>query len=345
MKRKLAQLNRMQDFEDDSIQDKRPSEPASDDEDSFSSGSEEAASDEDETLLTARDLRVLAERKQREDEKKRIVPYTNKQKVLVLCSRGITTRYRHFMEDVRALMPHHSKEVKHDTKKRLHEINEICEMKSCNGCMFFEVRKKKDLYLWITRAPNGPSIKFLVSNVHTMDELQMVGNCLFGSRPLLSFTTEFDTVPFLQLAKEILSTTFGTPRGHPKSKPFMDRIMQFSFLDGKIWCRNFQISDETKDEREITKIIKAGEDSFDLNEIGPRFVLTVVKIFDGGFGGRPLYENPEYVSPNEVRSLRKKELGLKYANRKSAEKAHAERSDELQSSIPVDRLADKRVFR
>lgn len=43
-------------------------------------------------------------------------------------------------------------------------INEICEMKNCNKCIFFENRKRQDLYMWLSNAPNGPSAKFLVEN-------------------------------------------------------------------------------------------------------------------------------------------------------------------------------------
>jgi hypothetical protein len=38
----------------------------------------------------------------------------NKQRVLVLASRGITQRYRHLMEDVLTLLPHSVKESKFD---------------------------------------------------------------------------------------------------------------------------------------------------------------------------------------------------------------------------------------
>lgn len=41
-----------------------------------------------------------------------IVAYTNKQRVLVFGSRGMTARYRHLMEDMRKLIPHHKKESK-----------------------------------------------------------------------------------------------------------------------------------------------------------------------------------------------------------------------------------------
>ena len=37
-------------------------------------------------------------------------------------------------------------------------------MANCNNCIFFESRKKKDLYMWVSRCPTGPSIKFHVEN-------------------------------------------------------------------------------------------------------------------------------------------------------------------------------------
>ena len=30
---------------------------------------------------------------------------------------------------------------------------QVCEERSCNNCIYFEARKKKDLYMWITRVP------------------------------------------------------------------------------------------------------------------------------------------------------------------------------------------------
>ena len=39
-----------------------------------------------------------------------------------------------------------------------------------------------------------------------------------------------------------------------------------------------------------------------LVEIGPRFVLTPIVILEGSFGGPVIYENKEFVSPNQVRS-------------------------------------------
>lgn len=43
-----------------------------------------------------------------------------------------------------------------------------------------------------------------------------------------------------------------------------------------------------------------------LVEIGPRFVLDPVKIISGSFGGPTLWENPNFITPNTVRSLERK---------------------------------------
>ena len=294
---------------------------------------------------------------------------------LCLCAPG--------SKQLRALMPHSKKDVKIDRKDRLSEmVPEICEMKNCNNCLYFEMRKKQDLYLWLGKMPHGPTIKFHVQNsksswkgcllckyflthflrlltpcagaewwfetisvcvclffergeyalpieacfvvllvllperlatcsasyiavltrhrtesmvvlptVHTMDELKMSGNALKGSRPLLNFESVFDQVPELMLMKELLFQAFGTPRSHPKSKPFVDRVMSFFYLDGRVWVRNFQVkwSEDRKN-----------PDDHDLAEIGPRFCLQPIRIFEGAFGGKTLFENSEYVSPNEV---------------------------------------------
>ena len=42
--------------------------------------------------------------------------YTNKQRLLILSSRGITARYRHLQEDLKLLIPHHKKDSKLDSK-------------------------------------------------------------------------------------------------------------------------------------------------------------------------------------------------------------------------------------
>ena len=99
-----------------------------------------------------------------------------------------------------------------------------------------------------------------------MAELKFTGNCLRGSRPILSFSEEFDTLVHYKLIKELFTQIFGVPNHHPKSQPFFDHVFTFAVLDNRIWFRNYQI------------LSKEGA----LVEIGPRFVLNPVSIFQNG---------------------------------------------------------------
>lgn len=140
-----------------------------------------------------------------------------------------------------------------------------------------------------------------------MEELHFTGNCLKGSRPILSFDAAFETQPHFRVIKELFLHTFGVPQGARKSKPFVDHVMGFTIADGKIWIRNYQISEV---EQSMLKgdggddISATGNKDTDINlvEIGPRFVLTPLVIQEGSFGGPIIYENREFVSPNQVRA-------------------------------------------
>ena len=114
--------------------------------------------------------------------------YRNKQRCLISCSRGITARFRHLLEDLRTCIPHHKKEPKLDPGSDGvgRAISDIAEMRGCNTILFLECRKRQDAYLWLGKQNGGPSVRFHVSNIHTMDELKMTGNCMKGSRPILS---------------------------------------------------------------------------------------------------------------------------------------------------------------
>ena len=103
------------------------------------------------------------------------------------------------------MLPHSKKEAKVEKKIVKGSIQELCFDRSCNNCIYFEQRKRDDLYLWLCRAPEGPSFKFQVENVRTCEELKMTGNSLKASRPVLSFDKSFELEPHLQLLKEMLS--------------------------------------------------------------------------------------------------------------------------------------------
>ncbi|KAJ3080646.1 hypothetical protein HDU99_007824 [Rhizoclosmatium hyalinum] len=162
--------------------------------------------------------------------------------------------------------------------------------------------------------------------VHTMDELRMTGNHLKGSRPILSFDQSFDNpeTPHLQLLKEMFSQTFGTPRSSRKIKPFIDHVLMFSVVGDVVYFRNYQIVEKT--------VEKQKEPETSLVEVGPRFTLSIIRIFSGSFMGSTLYENPEYISPNAVRSEERKEAKLKYVKRlaqKEGKVEHKGQEDEF----------------
>lgn len=194
-----------------------------------------------------------------------------------------------------------------------------------------------------------------------MEELHFTGNCLKGSRPILSFDGAFDSQPHLRLIKELFMHIFGVPQGARKSKPFIDRVMGFSFVDGKIWVRNYQISEAE------APLTKAGEDAADdsskpkvksgdrntevkLIEVGPRMVATPIVIQEGSFGGPIIYENKEFVSPNQVRSdLRRGKASRHNARSEQTVERLARKGDlGLRTSgrhnLPKNELSNKQVF-
>lgn len=91
--------------------------------------------------------------------------------------------------------------------------------------------------------------------------------------------------------------------------------MGFTIADGKIWIRCFQISETAISKTDTAKengdsgatltskvSKKPGDTKISLVEIGPRFVLTPIVILESSFGGPVIYENKEFVSPNQIRS-------------------------------------------
>ena len=140
--------------------------------------------------------------------------YHNKQRLLLISSRGITARYRHLLEDLMTLAPHAKKESKLDVGKNYSgggfgaAVNEIAEVRGCHSVMFLECRKRgQDGYLWVGRTSHansnvgegdaknrqlmiggGPSVKFHITNIHTMDEVSAI---------MRSAVLPFDALPLV----------------------------------------------------------------------------------------------------------------------------------------------------
>ncbi|KAG0223748.1 Ribosome biogenesis protein brx1 [Actinomortierella wolfii] len=263
--------------------------------------------------------------------------FKNKQRVMLLSSRGIISRHRHLLNDLEALLPHSKKDAKLDSKSKLHVLNELAELNNCNNCIFFEVRKRQDLYMWISKTPNGPSMKFHIQNIHTMEELKMTGNCLKGSRHILSFDKNFDSNPHWMLMKELFTQVFGVPKTSRRLKPFIDHVISFSIVDNRIWFRNYQITEKPVEHRSVTD-----KTDIQLVEIGPRFVMNPIRVFEGSFGGQTAFENPEFISPNVVRANLRRAKAGKYKARMDA---LAQRDVKMKKAeLPEDPLSEKNVF-
>ncbi|KAI5787311.1 Brix domain-containing protein [Geopyxis carbonaria] len=276
---------------------------------------------------------------------------THKQRLLILSSRGVTYRHRHLLNDLVCMLPHSRKDAKLDSKNNLSLLNEVAELYNCNGVLFFEARKRQDLYMWLSRVPNGPCVKFHVQNLHTMSELNFTGNALKGSRAICSFDAAFDAAPATALIREMLLQTFAVPRGARKSKPFIDRVVAFTWADGKVWVRHYQITtsaavapaaadakkDDGEKEKKKDKKSKAAAEAekTELVEIGPRFVMTPIVILEGSFGGPVVYENREFVSPNAVRTAIREKRAVRKGGREEQRTKRGVKKRQLQEEMKV----------
>lgn len=92
-----------------------------------------------------------------------------------------------------------------------------------------------------------------------------------------------------------MTDVFNVPTNHPKSKPFLDHVYHFSYVENRIYFRHYQIFRDTNLEEKIQ------EEKIDLIEIGPRFTLNPIRIFEGFMEGKVVYDNPFYIRPRQRR--------------------------------------------
>ena len=218
--------------------------------------------------------------------------WVNKTRTLIVASRGVSHQERHLVNDLINLIPNSKKECKIERDIASEELNNICYMHSCKFCIYFEHRKR-ELVMWLFKSPGGPLAKFAVTNIHALNEIKLMGNCIKYSRPLLSFDKSFDEQEHLKLIKEMFIQTFNSPKGHPKTRPFYDHQISFYNINNQIFIRVYQILNEIKEK--FTNSDQ--EDKIQLLEIGPRFSLNLIRIFSDSLGGKTLYLNKNYIAP------------------------------------------------
>jgi len=251
-------------------------------------------------------------------EEKDKVPDTiwrNKQRVLVICSRGASTVDRKIISDLRSLMPHSKSEPKLDINKDMSVINEIAELRGCNNCIFIDAKSQSEVIFWVVKAPNGPSVKFQMFNPKPSGNFEFIGNCLLGSRPIVTFDAHFESTPYWKLIKELLSQVFSTPKGHPNSKPFVDHTISFFIQENRIWFRSYQFAPKTNENRGTTELV----------EIGPRFTLEPIKIYEGSFGGPIIYTNKSHIPHKQKKVKKPKKTFIELALDKGRQAAKIEK--------------------
>ena len=171
--------------------------------------------------------------------------WKNRQRVLLVGSRGIKAKTRHLISDLSKLLPHHKRETKIEKNQGVRsQLESSCELKDCENILYFEQRGER-MYLYMGKSPCGPTMKFQLTGVSTAQELKLTGNCLRYSRPIVSFDESFkDTHSGNQMwsiFRKLALDAFGTPKFHPKSQPFVDKVFHFGISQGQVHFRNYQV--------------------------------------------------------------------------------------------------------
>lgn len=189
------------------------------------------------------------------------------------------------------------------------------------------------------------------------------GNCLKGGRGIVVFDRSFDEngpdmakpgTEYRGLIREMLRGVFSVPkRGVKGMKPFVDRVIGIYGVDGKIWIRVYEIRESEPGKKKVEgeegeKPALRSKDGPEISlvEIGPRFVLTPIVILEGSFGGPVIYENREYVSPNQVRREIRLSKAGRYAQRRDVQTERIAKKSELglQGKKKRDALDTREVF-
>ena len=232
----------------------------------------------------------------------------NKQRCLILGTRAISKKERCLIKDFHEMLPH----SRGTSKIKLHAglgtvMSELTSLYQCNTTVLLNPRKS-ETDLWIGQSPKGPSALFSLVSISTAAELSRTGNCLKYSRPLLHFDNEFTLQPHLKVLQVLLTMCFGTPKDHPRAKPFHDHMYCFFFFDGCVWFRNYQFTTDGKD----------------VMEIGPRFVLYPRLLVDKLCGGNVLWKN-KVPSPH-ARQVESHAKTYSYRARSEAKKQRKQRN-------------------
>ena len=157
--------------------------------------------------------------------------------------------------------------------------------------MFFQ-QQGKQFFLFVGKYPDGPTIQYKVQDYNTFDDVWFLGNSLLASRPILSFGKCFGDENMRKVEKNIWVDILNLPKNHPKSQPFIDKVISLDYQDGLLVFWVFQILKED-----------AKGDRLKLIETGPRMNLQPVRILSEFMFGSTLYKNPDYLTTREEKQI------------------------------------------
>lgn len=233
-------------------------------------------------------------------------------RVMSLMGRGITALHSDLKDDFERLMPHAKREAKYDCSRPTSGMLEVARMRHCDTIAFWETKHHRDLILWVSRYPHGPTVKFHVYAIKTSNQAGFLGNFRRYTRPVLSFSSSFDDRrrPEVRIFKECLKQLLGTPHLHHRSAPFVDHVVQLTKLGpaDQIHLRTYEITGGNPEEME-------------LREAGPSATLVPMAILRGCMAGDLLWTNGGYMGPTQQLALQRELRAVEKRQRTAAQKS------------------------
>lgn len=222
---------------------------------------------------------------------------------MLILSRGSSGKTKNMLKDLHKLIPS-VRESKYDQKNTFNDLRELMSMNECTSTIYFESTKRND-YTWIA-SEEGPSIRFHTYNLFTMQDLSFVTNFYKECGVKIFFDEHFEKNDNLVIVKNLFKKVF------VESEVF-DRIVGFYYLDKKIWVRFYGIKDG-------------------IQEIGPRIVLEVNKIFEKCFNGNVLFNSEDKENKKEEEIEKKNEENNKrIEGRKVAKRKKIQNDKEIEN--------------
>lgn len=219
-------------------------------------------------------LRVLQKMREEREGPSTATPMIHRP--LMITKKGASFKSITILEDLIKMVPHSRRDTP-VLKSEMHDLEIVASDDRCDTIFLLETNNKTDSYFWAARTHEGPSVRMAMREGVSIRDLRQLGNCLKGSRPIITIDPELKQHPQTNLATELLIRVFSVPKGNLNAKPFVDHVLSFVYVDHCILVRIYQV-------RWDSDIV--------LVEIGPRLTLEPDLILAGTFRGSKIWNKP-----------------------------------------------------